>query len=248
MAGPSVTAGPGPEEYKIPQTTIFKVIDKETKLGVPDAAIYYNGTALGITDYKGELKTQALPKGKRMISVDAMFYDLYEMEVYTTPPSARAITRTYNIELSYLAGPPTTVPPTEPPTEPYYPPTEPYYPPSEPYYPPTTYQPPPTYEAPVYEAPSYGAPGYGGPSYGPPAYEAPGYQPPTTAPQLPTPPLPPIEYLQQLLVMPFTTLQTIFMATPPPPAPTPMSIGGDTMLDDRTEIIPAEKAYAYRKG
>jgi DNA polymerase-3 subunit gamma/tau len=240
--------GPGREEFKIPQQIKFKVTDKETKLAIPDAAISYDdGTILGATDYRGEFKTSDIPQGNHLVAIDAMGYDLYEQEVYVSPPSFNPPPKDYKVELSFLGELPGVGEGTTPPTEPYTPPTEPYTPPTG------------GYEgggggyggggyggggAPSYEAPSYQAPSYGAPSYGGPSYQQPSAPPAQTAPQAPSGlPLPPIEYLQQFFLLPFTTLQSVFST--PPPAPGPLPKGGQIAVygKPRREILgycPAE--------
>jgi len=245
--GRADAAGGRGDELKIPQQIKFKVTDKETKLAIPDAAISYDdGTILGATDYRGEFKTSDIPQGNHLVAIDAMGYDLYEQEVYVSPPAFNVPPKDYKIELSFLGELPGLGE-----GEPYTPPTEPYTPPTEPYTPPTG-----GYEgggggyggggyggggAPSYEAPSYQAPSYGAPSYGGPSYQQP---PPQTAPQAPSGlPLPPIEYLQQFFLLPFTTLQSVFST--PPPAPGPLPKGGQIAVygKPRREILgycPAE--------
>ena len=228
-ARPSAGAGPGTRpDIKIPQTTKVIVTDSQTKLPVPNAAIYYDqNNNLGVTDPQGTLSTESIPAGNHTITVDAVGYDLATQDIYVSAPSTGFNTKVYNIGVKYLGELPTgggegggggggttgggttgggttgggegggTTIITTPPT----------------------YTTPPSYEAPSYGAPSYGAPSYGGPSYGGPSGQAPSGQAPAGLP------MPPLEWLQQFLLLPFTTIQTIFSAPPPLPQ-TPMTSGG----------------------
>jgi hypothetical protein len=227
-ARPSAGAGHGtiPDiKIKIPQTTKVIVTDSQTKLPVPNAAIYYDqNNNLGVTDPQGTLSTESIPAGNHTITVDALGYDLYTQDIYVSQPSGAFNTKVYNVSIKYLGDLPTdggigggngggngggigggngggngggTTIITTPPT----------------------YTTPPSYEAPSYGAPSYGAPSYGGPSYGGPSGQAPSGQAPAGLP------MPPLEWLQQFLLLPFTTIQTIFSAPLAMPQ-APMTQGG----------------------
>jgi hypothetical protein len=225
----------------MPQTTKVIVIDSQTKLPVPNAAIYYDqSNNLGVTDPQGTLSSEVIPAGNHTITVDALGYDLATQDIYVSPPSSAFNTKVYNVSIKYLGELPTGGGEgggggigggggegggggitgggegagggggT------------------------TVITNPPTYTTPPsYEAPSYGAPSYGGPSYGGQAYQ------PPSQPAQPGLAMPPIEWLQQFLLLPFTTLQTIFSAPPAMPQAPAMNMGGQIAVygKPRREIL-----------
>jgi len=193
---PVVETTRGPEQALTfpPQATV-KAIDKDTRLPVVGAAVYYDSVPIGITDSKGKFTSNEIPAGRHTLSVDAIGYDVAEKEISMPAPSRSPQNFNYDFELSYIEMP------SEAPVE--MPVAAPEAPVSVPAY---EY---PSYDygggAPVYEAPSYGGPGYGAPQQ--PALPA--------LPALPTlPQLFPIEYFQQILMLPFTGIQAAMGALP----------------------------------
>ena len=192
-AGPASV--PPMAEVVFPAVVNVKVTDKETKLPVAGAAVYYGDTPIGLTDSKGKLTARDIPKGEYILSVDAIGYDVAEKNISIPGYSRSPQTFNYDFELSYIemleegVAEEVVTPPT-----------------------------PPTYEYPSYPsygagAPTYEAPSYGGPTYGaPPAAAQPAFPALPALPQLPGPPT--AEYLQQFLLLPFTTIQTALGMTP----------------------------------
>jgi len=215
--GHGATSGLG-ANVKFPQTTNIKVIEKTTKVGIPEAVIFIDGIPYSTTDSDGKLDgITDLSAGKHTISVDALDFESGEKEIYVAEPSGYPKTVNITMELSVI---PTELPGTEEAgagagagtaaeeaaaaaqeqAQQY---GGGYYGGGYGYQQPPSYQ-PPSYEAPSYGAPSYGAPSYGGPTGAP-------QQPAQGLPQLP---LPPLDWLQQFLLLPFTTIQTAMSATP----------------------------------
>jgi hypothetical protein len=193
--GPVAETTRGPERpLTFPPQATVKVIDKDTKLPVVGAAVYYDSVPVGITDSKGKFATNEIPAGRHTLSVDAIGYDVAEKEISMPAPSRSPQSFNYDFEVSYIEMPgeaPVEVPaPTEPVTV-------------------------PAYEYPSYGAgaPVYEAPSYGGPTYGAPQQPA---QPALPAlPALPTlPQLLPIEYFQQLFMLPFIPAQMALGSLP----------------------------------
>lgn len=199
---------------------IIKVVEKSTKAPIPDAAVSADGIPFAITGIDGKVSTSDLPSGKHTITVDALDFESGEMEIYVAEPSRFPTTINRTVELSIL---PTELPGAEEAgagagagtaaeqqaaaeeaaaaaqqAAAQYGYGGGY-----------GYQQPPSYQPPSYEAPSYGAPSYGAPAYGGPTTYP--QQPAQGLPQLP---LPPLDWLQQFLMLPFTTIQTAMSTTP----------------------------------
>lgn len=227
-SGISVAAGPSPAraglgiretgtasgrpEVKFPQTVNIKVVEKSSKVPIPDAAVSVDGIPFAVTDAKGIVSTSDLSSGKHTISVDSLEFESGEKEIYVAEPSGFPATVNYTVELAVLptelssaeeAGAGGLEEAVEEAGEAAGEAAGGYY--GGGY----GYQQPPSYQPPSYEAPSYGAPSYGAPSYG-----GPGYQPQQPAQGLPALPLPPLEWLQQFLLLPFTTIQSAMSIGP----------------------------------
>jgi hypothetical protein len=203
----------------------IKVIDKETKLPISGVAVYSDDFPVGVTNVKGKLETSELPAGKHILSVDAVGYDLAEKEIITPPPNRMMQKFNYDFELSFIEMPEELPGAGELPAAGELPSGD-------------TGITTPGYDgggyygggggygggAPTYQAPSYGAPVYNAPSYptAPPAQQA---------PSAGFPGLPPIDWLQQFMLLPFSTLQKAFSM--------PMSSGGQIALfgKPRREIL-----------
>jgi hypothetical protein len=243
VAGPSPRVGLGAEragrlgeaQPTFATETTIKVVDKESKLPIPLAAVSTaDGYDIGITDARGQVKSTDVPSGQQTIVVDAEGYESVEKPLYISPPSRFQQKASATIEMSFLElaaeagegvvpGAGAEQPPSQPPS-----------------------QPPAGYEgggyygggggygggAPTYTPPTYEAPSYGGPSYqAPPAAAAPSYPALPALPGLPTLPGPPdLGYLQGLLLLPLTTIQTV-MAVPPA---LPVAGGGQVGIYGKT--------------
>lgn len=202
-------------DVKFPQNTIIKVVEKTSKVPIPDAAVFVDGMppTYAVTDAKGTMNTSDLSSGKHTVSVDAIDFESGEKEIYVAEPSGFPKTVNVSIELSMLpaeleegaAAEEAQAAAEEAAAEAqaqaqqyggggYY---------GGGY----GSQQPPSYQPPSYEAPSYGAPSYGAPGYG-------GYTPQQPAQGLPALPLPPLDWLQQFLLLPFTTIQSAMSVGP----------------------------------
>lgn len=205
--GHGATSGLG-ADVKFPQNTIIKVVEKTSKVPIPDAAVFVDGMppTYAVTDAKGTMNTSDLSSGKHTVSVDAFDFESGEKEIYVAEPSGFPKTVNVTIELSMLpaeleegaAAGEEAAAEAQQQAEQY----------GGGYYG-GGYgsQQPPTYTPPTYEAPSYGAPSYGAPGYG-------GYTPQQPAQGLPQLPLPPLDWLQQFLLLPFTTIQSAMSVGP----------------------------------
>jgi hypothetical protein len=218
------TTGVGqPIELKVPAQATIKAIDGETKLPIGGAAVYADDYPVGITDSRGKLVTSDIPVGKRILSVDAIGYDLAEKEIVIPAPSRMPQKFNYDFELTFIEIPEEVSGAGAATSEAVSSAAE-------------QAAAVTGYEGGAYFGGEYGggAPTYQAPSYGAPVYNAPSYpaqptQP--TAPSVGAPPLPPIDWLQQFLLLPFTTIQKAFNV--------PMVAGGQISLfgKPRREIL-----------
>lgn len=218
--GTTTTGGPR-HEITFPSTATIKVIDKETKLPVVGAAVYSDDFPVGITDTRGKLVTSELPVGKHVLSVDAVGYDLAEKEI-VTPQASRMMQKfNYDFEVSYIE-----MPGDETASEAASAASEAASTAAEQAAAAQAAAAASEYAGGGYFGGSYGggAPNYGAPSYGAPTYNAPSYPTAPPAQQAPSAgalPLPPIDWLQQFMMLPFTTIQRAFNV--------PMAGAGRTM-------------------
>ena len=242
VAGPSPRVGAaryerlGEAQPTFATETTIKVVDKDSKLPIPLASVSTaDGYDIGITDARGQVKSTDVPSGQQTIVVDAEGYESVEKPLYISPPSRFQQKASATIEMSFLelaaeagegvvpgagagegagagAGIVTEQPPAGYEGGGYYG---------------GGYQQPPSYQPPTYEAPSYGGPSY----QAPPAAAAPSYPALPALPGLPTLPGPPdLGYLQGLLLLPLTTIQTV-MAVPPA---LPVAGGGQVGIYGKT--------------